>query len=51
MYEAEAEFHQDLRKFYSTEDNDELILGSSSDSGLKLVDNCVEEKNQTLPLV
>lgn len=51
MYEAEAEFHQDLRKFYSSEDNEELILGSSCDSGLKLVNNTVEEKNQVQPLV
>jgi hypothetical protein len=51
MYEAESEFHSDMAKFYASEENDDLIIGSSCDSGIQVIENTVAEKNQIEPLV
>lgn len=51
VHEAEAEFHEDLRKFYLEEDGLELIVGSASDAGIQYIENSKDHRSQEDALV
>jgi hypothetical protein len=53
FYEAEAIFHEDLRKFYLDDDQNEgdLIVGSAAYAGIQFTENTKDARNQVVPLL